>query len=391
MARNLRLSLLLLLVLIPAVAGPAAGTPKSKSQRIHDKIAHLQKKAAKAHKQKAYLTSQISRITGRVRLLETQITVATKSLDRLEAKLLVHERRLNKLNVVFVAQTTRLELLQHEYAQAQETLQARLVAIYEGGQTDAVSIVFSAKSLSDVVDELSYQRSVTSQDRETAVEVGHARDKMVVLQHATKRNRTHALDETKTISDAAWHVRQTRDALARHQHQLSSARSTKRRALETVTESEQELLDEINSLQAASRRVSQQLQSSGSHGSGVSSSGLIWPVNGPVVSPFGMRWGRMHEGIDIAAGYGTPIEAAAGGTVVYAGWEDGYGNFVVIDHGDGLATAYGHQQRIAVANGQSVTQGQLIGYVGCTGHCFGPHLHFEVRVNGTPVDPLRYL
>jgi murein DD-endopeptidase MepM/ murein hydrolase activator NlpD len=99
----------------------------------------------------------------------------------------------------------------------------------------------------------------------------------------------------------------------------------------------------------------------------------------------------MHEGIDIGVGYGTPIHAAAGGTVIYCGWEEGYGNFVVIDHGGNVATAYGHQERIAVSCGEHVEQGQVIGYVGCTGHCFGPHLHFEVRVGGNPVDPLGYL
>ena len=104
-----------------------------------------------------------------------------------------------------------------------------------------------------------------------------------------------------------------------------------------------------------------------------------------------MRWGRMHEGIDIGVPYGTPIHAAAAGTVIYAGWGDGYGNLTVIDHGNSLATAYGHQSSIAVGLGQSVTQGQVIGYVGCTGYCFGAHLHFEVRVNGEPVNPLAYL
>jgi murein DD-endopeptidase MepM/ murein hydrolase activator NlpD len=99
----------------------------------------------------------------------------------------------------------------------------------------------------------------------------------------------------------------------------------------------------------------------------------------------------MHEGIDLGAAYGSPIAAAASGVVIYAGWEGGYGNLTVIDHGGGLATAYGHQSRIAVSVGQSVAQGEIIGYVGSTGHSTGPHLHFEVRVNGQAVDPLGYL
>jgi murein DD-endopeptidase MepM/ murein hydrolase activator NlpD len=99
----------------------------------------------------------------------------------------------------------------------------------------------------------------------------------------------------------------------------------------------------------------------------------------------------MHEGIDIAAPTGAPIVAAASGTVIYAGWMDGYGQLVVVDHGGGIATAYAHMSSIAAGGGQSVSQGQVIGYVGCTGHCFGSHLHFEVRVGGRAVDPLGYL
>jgi murein DD-endopeptidase MepM/ murein hydrolase activator NlpD len=99
----------------------------------------------------------------------------------------------------------------------------------------------------------------------------------------------------------------------------------------------------------------------------------------------------MHEGLDIAASYGAPISAASSGTVIYAGWMGGYGNLVVIDHGGGLATAYGHQSSIAVSSGSQVSQGQTIGYVGSTGHSTGPHLHFEVRVNGAAVDPMGYL
>jgi murein DD-endopeptidase MepM/ murein hydrolase activator NlpD len=99
----------------------------------------------------------------------------------------------------------------------------------------------------------------------------------------------------------------------------------------------------------------------------------------------------MHEGIDIAVPGGTPIHAAASGTVIYAAWMSGYGNLIIVDHGGGLATAYAHQSAFAVGGGSFVAQGSVIGYVGCTGHCFGDHLHFEVRVNGAPVDPLGYL
>jgi murein DD-endopeptidase MepM/ murein hydrolase activator NlpD len=118
---------------------------------------------------------------------------------------------------------------------------------------------------------------------------------------------------------------------------------------------------------------------------------LIWPVNGPLVSPFGMRWGRLHAGIDIAVPAGTPIRAADSGRVVLMGWVGGYGNYTCIQHTGSLSTCYAHQSSYATSSGASVSQGQVIGYVGCTGHCFGDHLHFETRVNGSPVDPMGYL
>ncbi len=113
-------------------------------------------------------------------------------------------------------------------------------------------------------------------------------------------------------------------------------------------------------------------------------------MSGVVTSGFGWRWGRMHEGIDISAPTGTAVRAAASGSVVFAGVMGGYGNIVVIDHGNGLATAYAHLSSIWIGGG-SVSQGQGVGAVGCTGSCTGPHLHFEVRVNGSAVDPMGYL
>jgi murein DD-endopeptidase MepM/ murein hydrolase activator NlpD len=123
----------------------------------------------------------------------------------------------------------------------------------------------------------------------------------------------------------------------------------------------------------------------------------MWPANGPLTSGFGYRvhpifgYSKMHTGIDIGAPYGSPVWAADTGTVAYVGTMSGYGNVVAIDHGGGLATTYNHLSSFHVSNGQSVSRGTQIGAVGCTGYCTGPHLHFEVRVGGNPVDPMPYL
>ncbi|MCW2973891.1 MAG: Peptidase, family [Thermoleophilia bacterium] len=118
---------------------------------------------------------------------------------------------------------------------------------------------------------------------------------------------------------------------------------------------------------------------------------LAWPVSAPITSRFGQRWGRLHAGLDLGASSGTRIGSAGAGRVVYAGWMSGYGNCVMVDHGGGIVTLYGHQSRIATKVGATVTRGQTLGYVGSTGNSTGPHLHFEVRVNGSPKDPIRYL
>jgi murein DD-endopeptidase MepM/ murein hydrolase activator NlpD len=190
-------------------------------------------------------------------------------------------------------------------------------------------------------------------------------------------------------------ARAARDELAASRDTLLAARRLKSSALSSVRESRAEYLAEVEALAAQSAQLAEAIrnaQAGASTGSGTpSAAGFIWPVNGPVVSGYGMRWGRMHEGIDIAAGTGTPIWAAAAGTVIHAGWLGGYGNLVVVDHGNGLATAYAHASAILVGVGQSVAQGETVSLVGSTGNSSGPHLHFEVRVNGSAVDPLLYL
>lgn len=151
-----------------------------------------------------------------------------------------------------------------------------------------------------------------------------------------------------------------------------------------------EIRAELAELQRVQARIERAL--AGPAGPIVLGSGrMIWPVAGPVVSPFGPRWGRLHAGIDIAVPTGRGIRAADAGIVALAGWVGGYGNYTCIRHTNELSTCYAHQSRMLVQRGEQVGQGQVIGAVGCTGRCYGPHLHFEVRRNGRPYDPLGFL
>ena len=152
-------------------------------------------------------------------------------------------------------------------------------------------------------------------------------------------------------------------------------------------------LDHLKALEAERKRVSRALINAGAVYDGpvrLGPGGLAWPVGGAVVSPFGQRWGRLHAGIDIAARAGTVIHAAQDGLVVIAGPTGGYGNYVCVQHTTRLTSCYAHLSRFGTKRGERVRQGDPLGLVGCTGHCFGDHLHFETWVDGKPVDPMRY-
>ena len=169
--------------------------------------------------------------------------------------------------------------------------------------------------------------------------------------------------------------------------------SEKSGALAQVREQRGVLEDDLASLEAEQARVAAALNGSPDPGPIKQGSGqLIWPLNGPVSGSFGeARPGHMHAGIDIVVAEGTPIRAADAGRVALMGWVGGYGNYTCVQHTSSLSTCYAHQSSFATSNGANVSQGQVIGYSGNTGNSTGPHLHFEVRVGGTPVDPLGYL
>jgi peptidoglycan DL-endopeptidase CwlO len=398
MARRLPLGVLLLALV--AIA-PAAGDVVQHKAAVDARIQRLHDRIDTERTQEGVLTTKISALTGRIRTLEGQVSSANDRLVALEHNLALHREKLDRLTQLYRLESRRLTFLRGQYRIAVRRLDARLVAIYEADNPDTLAVVLSATSFSDLLDQLDYLREIGDQDRNIADEVDTAKKNMAAARARTRQTRAGVAAETRTIAVRTAEQQAVHERLLASRQELVSARSDERQSLASAKESERAYLEEADGLAQVSAQLGAQIQAaqaraaaagpSYSSGSGVSSSGLIWPVQGPVTSPFGMRWGRMHEGIDIGVPYGTPIHAAASGIVIYAGWMSGYGNLIVIDHGQGLATAYGHQSALAVGNGASVTQGQTIGYVGCTGHCFGPHLHFEVRVNGQPVDPLGYL
>ena len=388
----MRRRFVLVLLCALALAAPALGQDPRKAS-VDARIAALNAKIAKAHEAEGTLSSQISRVTSQIRTLKGQVESASTRYYRLQVNLNLHQRKLDTLTRLYVLETRRLVFLRRQYAEAQARLNDRLVSIYESDNPDTLADVLSSSSFTDLLDQLDYLSQIAAQDNRIAREVQAARDEMHRTRERTKKVRHGVAVETHAIAVQTSEQRAVRDRLVSSEQSLAEARRDKNRRLASVRESKSEYLHEVDGLLAQSAALGATIRSAQSAPTDgtPSSSGLIWPVSGPVTSGFGFRWGRMHEGIDIGAASGTPIHAAAGGTVIWAGWLGGYGNLVVIDHHNSLATAYGHQSAIATAVGASVSQGQLIGYVGSTGHSTGPHLHFEVRVNGTPVDPLGYL
>jgi murein DD-endopeptidase MepM/ murein hydrolase activator NlpD len=388
MARRLAPGLLLSLI----VALAAAFSTQAQAGSSSDRLSSLQAKIAAAQAQEAQLSSEIGSIEGRIRTLEQQVGGVSERLTTLESDLALQQEKLDRITALFRLQTDQLNFFKHEYAVSLGRLNQRLVELYESDDPSTLDVLLSTQSLSDFLDQISYVRDIGSQDARITGQVNSAKVRMHAVRDKTKATRNKVATVTRTIAVRTAQVRSEKERLLISEKGLANAKGHKKEQLASVQESKAEYLNEVAGLEASAGAVTAQIQAAGSssYDSTPSASGLIWPVNGPVVSPFGMRWGRLHAGIDIAVPYGTPIHAAASGTVIFAGWMGGYGNFVIIDHGGGLATGYAHQSSIAVGGG-SVSQGQVIGYVGCTGHCFGPHLHFEVRVNGTPVDPLGYL
>ncbi len=350
----------------------------SAAQDLQGQLDAKRSKLDSAQSKRGVLTTDIQHYSSRISQLEGEVAALRNREAAVQAELDKVQTHLDREHDRLVALRARLKRSVH-------VLKQRLVAIYKSDSPDTLTVILESDGFSDLLERYEYLSRIEAQDSDV---INRVRD----LRNETKGVVGRIRVDRDEIAAKKRELTRTRSSLQAREGDLSTARSNRKDALSSINDNIKRLEGDVGDLEG---KIQSQLQSSTSTlpagpirgGTGQ----LIWPVNGPVTSPFGMRWGRLHAGIDIGVPSGTPIRAADGGRVALAAPTGGYGNYTCIDHGGGLSTCYGHQSRFATSAGASVHQGEVIGYSGCTGSCFGDHLHFEVRVNGTPVDPMGYL
>jgi murein DD-endopeptidase MepM/ murein hydrolase activator NlpD len=366
------------LLLIGATSTDAAwGASTSSRTRQQQVRAARAKKAAELNALKssdAQLERAVRALADQVKTQSAKLASARQAVDAAEASV----RALDQ----------RIETTEADINGLQSAVVGRAVAAYVNPQRNTIAEIADAKDFGEASRRASLLQQVTNNDRDVIDQLHAKREDL-------------GIDKDKAAA-ARKVAQKRRDVVKANLTELSTNLAEKARLEKALTARIAAIQAEAEALAAEDGRITDLIRRSSlaraSRGDGstggdfrVSGMGLIWPISGPVTSEFGYRWGRLHAGIDIGDPAGTPIRAAKAGQVIFAGWMDGYGNCVIIDHGGGFSTLYGHQSRLGTGDGASVSQGEVIGYVGSTGHSTGNHLHFETRVNGSPQNPRRYL
>lgn len=328
-------------------------------------------------------------------------------LDAANARLQGIRNKQAEINAQIVATQNEIVKMEAYLKTRQNVLNHRVRAIYMHGQLNYLEVILGANSFSDFANRVELLKRIIRSDYNLILEIQK--------QKAAIEAKKAQLEEDKRQLDAlAAEAEKTQKEIAakkaEQQKVLDAAKSNKAAAAQMEQDLNAQLASVRNLIQQrlaaaeAARQAAQQAAESDNGGGGGSDDNYVqgtgamsWPCSGPITSPFGYRTHPIfgttifHAGIDIGVDYGTPIHAADSGVVVYSGWISGYGNAVIIDHGGGVSTLYGHNQSLAVSEGQSVSKGSVIAYAGSTGNSTGPHCHFEVDVNGSPVNPMGYL
>jgi murein DD-endopeptidase MepM/ murein hydrolase activator NlpD len=389
MRKHFLLTILFGLTAYLALPLPGQGSLDDRIQEKRNQIEHARGK-------EQVLTTEISGYSARIQTLQADIDDLQARQDRVQRDLDVKMARLQAIRDDLQISQDRLARLQIRLAHDRDVLSKQLVALYKDDRPDMVTVVLEADGFTDLLEQSEYIERITEQNEEIVERVRDTKREVAI-----ETARLEDLEaEAEEIADA---IRVQRDEIASaketvvlRQDDLEQARGVRRDALSRIVSVRHEHEGDLKDLEAKQAEI--QAAAAGVNVPGTpirqGSGQFIWPVNGPVVSGFGQRWGRLHAGVDIAVPAGTPIRAAAAGTVTLMQSDaasGGYGNFTCITHAGGISTCYAHQSSFATSSGASVSQGQVIGSVGCTGHCYGDHLHFEVRIGGAPVDPMGYL
>lgn len=369
----LALTLIILLVLL-AIAPVLAAEIEEHERQLEDiqrQMQEQQNRAAKAQR-------QVSSVSEQLRIIQVDLDAALGDYNTVVAKREYTEQQI-RLNTEILAKAEK------NLVERNEILKRRIRDIYKNGQISYLEVLLGAADFRDFTTRVDLLQRVLSQDVALITKVKAERELVTQKKAELERDRAAVLELEKTAAAKKNVVEIRKNEREEVLTAVVGERDTAERAY-------QELLD-------TSRRIEQLIrnQKSGNKeaigGSGI----MMWPASGPITSPFGWRthpiFGtqRFHSGIDIGADYGDSVHAADGGVVIYSDWMGGYGKAVIIDHGSGISTLYAHNSELLVSEGQRVYKGQTISRVGSTGYSTGPHLHFEVRQNGSPVSPMGYL
>ena len=370
-ALNLALSLLISL----SVTGTAL------ADDLEDQLADLQRQAEEQQAKTNEASAKVESVSERLRQIQEELRVATAEYKEVKGQLDSVEDKISD-------NTELLQKTEADLKVKNKKLQQRVRDIYINGQISYVDVLFGAKDFADLMTRMDVLKRIIKHDYDLIMKVKEEK--------ATVENTRAQLEKDKAeaevlVTDAQAKKAKVEDKESEQQVLLDQAiydRDTSERMYEEIMAASQEVANMI-------RRS--HMSSAGYSGAPAGAVGMIWPISGPITSEFGWRThpifgtARFHSGLDIGGDYGMPIYAAASGTVIYAGWISGYGNAVIIDHGGGVTTLYGHNDSLNVSEGENVAQGQVIAMCGSTGNSTGPHCHFEVRENGEPVSPYGYL
>jgi len=391
-------ALLLVACVAAGVGLPASADPGERLERIDAKRRRIERRLERTNALGDRIAARVAALDARRARLEARVGTLDRRVDDLDAAIEGLAERLARTQHRLALATEDLEEIQARLAERERVFRRRAVDAYKSGPAAAVELLLSSNSLSDLIDRYAYVQSALDADAALVREIEGLEAEALDRQAAIERDKEQISDDKLGLERRRAELADVRASRAAALAARRGAVARKRALLGRVRGKQRRLADAERQLALESARI-ESLLAAGVSGALVARAGgeLSWPAAGPMTSGFGSRehpilgGRRMHTGIDIAAPYGAPVWAADDGQVAYAGTLSGYGSVVAVDHGEGLATTYNHLSAYFVAPGESVSRGQHIAAVGCSGYCTGPHLHFEVRVNGVPVDPLPFL